>query len=54
MNAGIVYRDDSPFYIIAAYTDDVPQEMPDGTPGYTVALETIGRLSRACWDEFQS
>ncbi|AHF87632.1 beta-lactamase (plasmid) [Rhizobium leguminosarum bv. trifolii WSM1689] len=54
MNAGIVYRDGSPFYIIAAYTDDVPQEMPDGTPGYTAALETIGRLSRACWDEFQS
>jgi beta-lactamase class A len=54
MNAGIVYRDGSPFYIIAAYTDDVPQEMPDGTPGYTVALETIGRLSRACWDELRS
>ncbi|MDX0750414.1 serine hydrolase [Sinorhizobium medicae] len=52
MNAGIVYRDGAPFYIICAYTDDVPQVMPDGTPGYTVALETIGRLSRACWDGF--
>lgn len=53
MNAGIVYRDGAPFYIIAAFTDQVPQEMEDGTPGYTMSLETIGRLSRACWDEFQ-
>ena len=52
MNAGIVYRDGAPFYIISAFTDDVPQAMPDGTPGYTVSLETIGRLSRACWDGF--
>jgi beta-lactamase class A len=54
MNAGIVYRDGAPFYIISAYTDEVPQVMPDGTPGYTMALETIGRLSRACWDGFHS
>lgn len=54
MNAGIVYRDGMPFYIIAAFTDQVPQEMPDGTPGYTMSLETIGRLSRACWDAFQA
>lgn len=54
MDAGIVYRDGAPFYIIAAYTDQVPQAMQDGTPGYTVSLETIGRLSRACWDEFQA
>lgn len=54
MDAGIVYRDGAPVYIIAAYTDQVPQAMPDGTPGYTVSLETIGRLSRVCWDEFQA
>ncbi|TCU31014.1 beta-lactamase class A [Rhizobium azibense] len=54
MDAGIVYRGGAPFYIIAAYTDQVPQAMPNGTPGYTVSLETIGRLSRACWDEFQA
>jgi beta-lactamase class A len=53
MDAGIVYKDGAPFYIITAYTDEVPQAMPDGTPGYTMALETIGRLSRACWDHFQ-
>ncbi len=54
MDAGVVYREGAPFYIIAAYTDQVPQAMEDGTPGYTMSLETIGRLSRACWDEFQS
>ncbi|WP_394344620.1 serine hydrolase [Aliirhizobium smilacinae] len=53
MNAGIVYRDGNPFYIICAFTDDVPQVMADGTPGYTMSLETIGKLSRACWDAFQ-
>ncbi|MBS0536099.1 MAG: class A beta-lactamase-related serine hydrolase [Proteobacteria bacterium] len=52
MDAGIVYRDNAPLYIIAVYTDDVPQVMPDGTPGYTVALETMGRIARACWDSF--
>jgi len=52
MDAGIVYRDNAPLYIIAVYTDDVPQVMPDGTPGYTMALETMGRLARACWDSF--
>jgi beta-lactamase class A len=54
MDAGIVFRGGAPFYIIAAFTDAVPQAMADGTPGYTVSLETIGRLSRTCWDEFQS
>jgi beta-lactamase class A len=54
MDAGIVFRNGAPFFIIAAYTDQVPQAMSDGTPGYTMALETIGRLARAAWDEFQS
>lgn len=54
MDTGIVYRDGAPLFIIAAYTDQVPQAMADGTPGYTVSLETIGRLARACWDEFQA
>ncbi len=54
MNAGIVYSDGQPLYIITAFTDQVPQEMPDGTPGYTMSLETIGRLSRVCWDDFRA
>ncbi|MGC4410127.1 class A beta-lactamase-related serine hydrolase (plasmid) [Rhizobium rosettiformans] len=54
MDAGIVYKDRAPFFIITAYTDDVPQVMPDGTPGYTVSLETIGRLAETAWNCFQS
>jgi beta-lactamase class A len=54
MDAGIVYKDRAPFFIITAYTDDVPQVMADGTPGYTVSLETIGRLAEAAWNGFQS
>ena len=52
MDAGIVYRNGAPSFIITTYTDEVPQTMPDGTPGYTIALETIGRLAQACWDGF--
>lgn len=54
MSAGIVYRDGQPFYVIAAFTDEVAQEMADGTPGYTASLEIIGRLARICWDNFQA
>jgi beta-lactamase class A len=50
MDAGIVFRGDRPLYILAAFTDRVPEEMPDGLPGYAAAFATIGRLSRACWD----
>ena len=52
MDAGVVYRDGKPLYAIAAFTDEVPALMPDGTPGYTIALETIGKLSQACWRAF--
>lgn len=52
MDAAIIYKNATPFFIVTAFTDDVPQEMPDGTPGYTVSLETIGRIARACWDHF--
>ncbi len=50
MDAGIVFRGDRPLYILTAYTDRVPDEMPDGMPGFTAAFDTIGRLSRACWN----
>ncbi|WP_457588034.1 serine hydrolase [Ensifer canadensis] len=52
MDAGLVYRDGRALYGIAVFTDAVPQVMADGTPGYTIALETIGLLSKACWDAF--
>jgi len=50
MDAGIVYRGESPLFILAACTDFVPDQMPDGLPGYSAAFSTIGQLARACWD----
>ena len=50
-DAGIVYRGDAPLFAIAAYTDRVPETMPDGLPGYSAAFATIAKLARACWDQ---
>jgi beta-lactamase class A len=49
-DAGIVYRDGRPLFILAAYADRVPETMPDGLPGFAAAYATVGRLARACWD----
>ena len=49
MDAGIVFKDNVPRFILTAYTDRVPVELPDGTPGFTAANRLIGRLARACW-----
>jgi beta-lactamase class A len=50
MDAGVVYRGDTPRFIISVYLDRVPDELPDGLPGYTAAYATAGKLTRACWD----
>jgi beta-lactamase class A len=50
MDAGIVYKGDQPLFILTAYTEHVPEALPDGTPGFTAANELIGRMARACYD----
>jgi len=50
MDAGVVFKDERPLFILTAYTDHVPVELPDGTPGFAAANQLIGRLARACWD----
>jgi beta-lactamase class A len=50
MDAGIVFKDDRPYFILTAYTERVPAALPDGTPGFTAANQLIGRLARLCWD----
>jgi beta-lactamase class A len=50
MDAGIVFKGDAPLFILCAYTERVPVELPDGTPGFTAANQLIGRLARVCWD----
>jgi beta-lactamase class A len=50
MDAGIVFKDDRPLFILTAYTDHVPAMLPDGTPGFAAAAQLIGRMARTCWD----
>ncbi|MDH3601799.1 MAG: class A beta-lactamase-related serine hydrolase [Candidatus Tectomicrobia bacterium] len=49
-DAGIVYLDDEPLFILSAYTDGVPDALPNGDPGHTTAHDLIGRLCRICFD----
>jgi beta-lactamase class A len=50
MDAGIVYRDDRPLFILTAYTEHVPAALPDGTPGFTAAYQLMGRMARLCYE----
>lgn len=52
MDAGVVYRDGAPLYIMSALTDHVPNVVPGGASGEAVAMDTVAKLSRACWDAF--
>ncbi|MBI4641381.1 MAG: serine hydrolase [Candidatus Tectomicrobia bacterium] len=49
-DAGIIYQGDQPLYVLTAYTEHVPVELPDGTPGHTATAQLIGRLARTCYD----
>lgn len=51
MDAGIVYRDQTPRFILTAYTEQVPETLSDGTPGFAAANRLIGQLARLAWDE---
>jgi beta-lactamase class A len=50
MDAGILFKGDRPLCILTAYTEHVPAELPDGTPGFAAAAQLIGRMARRCWD----
>jgi beta-lactamase class A len=50
MDAGIIYKDGEPLFILTAYTEAVPAALPDGTPGFAAAYQLIGRMTRLCWD----
>lgn len=49
-DAGIIFRDDRPSFVLTVYTDGVPNELPDGMPGKAAASTHIARLCRTCWD----
>jgi len=50
MDAGIVFQGNRPLFILTAYTEHVPETMPDGSAGFYRANTLIGSLARACWD----
>lgn len=54
MDAGIVFKDGAPLYIISAFTDRVPDALADGTSGEFAATDAVARLSRACWDAWSA
>jgi beta-lactamase class A len=49
-DAGIVFQGDRPVFILAAYTNEVPRALPDGTSGAAAAALLIASLARTCWD----
>ena len=53
-DSGIVYLDDEPLFILTVYTDYVPAELPDGTPGAFAAKNLIARLCRTAYDSLTS
>jgi beta-lactamase class A len=50
MDAGIIFKGERPLCILTAYTDHVPEMLPDGTPGFTAANQLIGRMARLAYD----
>ena len=49
-DAGIIYQGNQPLFILTAYSDEIPLELPDGTPGHTAAIQLIAQLCRLCYD----
>jgi beta-lactamase class A len=50
MDAGIIFKGDRPHSILTAYTEHVPEALPDGTPGFAAAYQVIGRMARLAYD----
>lgn len=49
-DAGIIFYNGQPLFILSVYTENVPLKMPDGKPGFTMAGHHIARLCRTCYD----
>src|SRR5215813_4679141 len=50
MDAGIVFKSERPLFILTAYTEHVPEELADATPGFAAAYQLIGRMARLAYD----
>jgi beta-lactamase class A len=50
-DAGVVYADGEPAFLLSVYVDELPAELPGGLPALPAGREHIARLTRLCWDE---
>jgi beta-lactamase class A len=50
-DAGVIYVDGNPRYILVVLTDMVPDELSDGSSGPGMASLHIAQLSRMVWDD---
>lgn len=50
-DAGVVYADGEPAFLLSVYVDELPAELPGGLPALPAGREHIARLARSCWDE---
>ena len=48
-DAGIIYLGEEPLFVLSVFTENVPVELSDGTPGHTAASRLIGELCHACY-----
>ena len=53
-DAGIIFQGDRPLCVLTAYTENVPVDLDEGTPGHTAAAQLIGTLGRLCYDALKS
>lgn len=51
---GVIYQDGAPLFVFSAFTDWVPTELLDGSPGNARALELIADLVRIAWDDLSA
>lgn len=49
-DAGIIFQNGRPLFVLTVYTYPVPRVLRNGDPGKAAATALIGRLSRTCWD----
>lgn len=49
-DAGIVFKNGEPRFVLAVYIDGAPREQRDGPNGQTAAKAHGARLCRTCWD----
>lgn len=53
-DAGIIYLDEEPLFILTVYTEHVPLELADGTLGTFAAKNLIARLCRTAYDSLEA